>query len=117
VPNTYKIPILAPIVDPDICPFWKERWELRATPLGPHVSTITLLTCIISITSTFVVIGLVAIGVKAARWLEPRWENRSPDWWKVWRSYDRNWWRGWKLELRDKLGKKPGPDETSPLLV
>jgi len=59
VPNTSKIQILAPIGNPDICPLWSERWELRTRPLGCHISTITFLTCIVSVLSTFVVILLI----------------------------------------------------------
>jgi hypothetical protein len=114
IPNTAKIPILAPIWNPDICPHWAERWELRARPLGPWVSTITFLTCFVSVLSTFVVIGLVAIGVKAVRGIQARWKTRSEDWWRVWKNYDRNWWRGWRLRLLDIRGENP--EEQRPLL-
>ena len=116
VPNRYQIQILAPMYDPDICPWWSERWELRTSSfgLGCHVSTITLLTCIITVLSTFVVIGLVAASVKVGRHLQARFKNRSKDWWKVWRRYRRGWWREWRLRLIDV---KPSNDlERRPLL-
>ncbi|KAK1705564.1 hypothetical protein BDP67DRAFT_583090 [Colletotrichum lupini] len=56
VPNSYAIPLLAPAYDENICPHWAERWELRTKPLGCQVSTITSLTSIISIVSTFIVV-------------------------------------------------------------
>lgn len=106
--------MLAPFFNPDICPKWQERWELRSRPLGCHVSTITLLTCIISVLSTFVVIGLVAIAVKAIRAAQAQWKTRSEDWWRVWRHYSPGWWRGWRLRLVDKV--RPDPPEQEPLL-
>ncbi|KAG9245991.1 hypothetical protein BJ878DRAFT_417964 [Calycina marina] len=83
VPNTARIPILAPIWNLDICPLWYERWELRARPFGPHVSTITFLTCIVSVISTFIVIGLVVAAARAFRALRKRWKGRKEGWWKV----------------------------------
>ncbi len=101
VPNTAKFPLLAPIFNPDVCSWWSERWEVRTTPLGCHVSTITLLTCIISVLSTFVVIGLAAVVIKASGWFVPRWKARPSGWWKLWKYYHPGWWRGWKIELID----------------
>lgn len=114
VPNTYDLQILAPIFNPDVCALWSERWELRARLLGCHVSTITLLTCVITVLSTFVVIGLVAAGIKAVRWMTPRWKARRDGWWKVWRYYQPGWWRGWKVELVDN--RRRTPLESAPLL-
>ena len=114
VPNTARIHIFAPIHNPDICPLWSERWELRACPLGCHVSTITLLTCIVSVCSTFVVIGLVAAGVKIARAIQVRWKSRSDGWWKVWKYYKRDWWRGLRLTLVDIRDRES--QERRPLL-
>jgi hypothetical protein len=116
VPNTARISILAPIFNPDVCSLWSERWEVRTRPLGCHVSTITLLTCFITVLSTFVVIGLVAVGVKASRCIEPRWRRRSSGWWKIWRHYQPGWWRGWRLELRDKRSTSQWLEST-PLLA
>jgi hypothetical protein len=69
----------------------------------------------ISVLSTFVVIGLVAVGVKATRWFIAYWKARPDNWWKIWRYYQPGWWRGWKLELRKIPQSEPG--ETAPLLA
>jgi hypothetical protein len=76
----------------------------------------SLLTCFMTVLSTFVVIGLVAVGVKASRWIEPRWRRRSSGWWKIWRHYQPGWWRGWRLELRDKRSTSQWLEST-PLLA
>ncbi|KXH44736.1 hypothetical protein CNYM01_02201 [Colletotrichum nymphaeae SA-01] len=89
VPNPYAIPLLAPAYDENICPHWAERWELRTKPLGCQVSTITSLTSIISIVSTFVVAFLVALIVLGVRWGRRRIKH-DPDWWRLWK---RDWSR------------------------
>jgi len=115
VPNNAKIKILAPIFDADnVCPLWSEGWELRASPLGCHVSTITLLTCIISVLSTFVVIGLIAIVFKASQAIQRQWKTRSEDWWRVWKHYPHGWYKGWRLKLVDVRAWKS--NEERPLL-
>jgi len=115
IPNTYAAQILAPIFNPDACPFWSERWELRARPFGCHVSTITLITCIISVLSTFLLVGLGVLGLKATQWSISRWKARQRGWWRVWRHYRPDWWKGWKLRLR---GRDVGePLESRPLLA
>lgn len=66
VPNPNTFPILAPIKSSTICPLSdKERWELRATPLGCDVSTITFLTAVVTIMSTLMVVGLVFVAAWA----------------------------------------------------
>lgn len=66
VPNPNTFPILAPINSSTICPLGdKERWELRATPFGCDVSTITFLTAVVTIISTLLVVGLVFMAVWA----------------------------------------------------
>jgi len=114
VPNPYSLHLLGPFIDPDICPLWSERWELRSRPLGCHVSTITLLTCIISVVSTFLVIGSAVLAVRAMRWIITRWKARSPDWWRVWRHFHSGWWKAWMLEWRDKEPRRS--TESDPLL-
>jgi len=114
VPNPYSPHVLGAFINPDICPLWSERWEVRTRPLGCHVSTITLLTCIISVVATMVVIAFAVLAVRTARWIIPQWKARSPGWWKLWRYYKPGWWKAWMLELRDK---EPGkPSEIEPLL-
>jgi len=118
VPNTSRVHILAPINNPNICPLWvqgSERWELRSRPLGCHVSTITFLTCIISVLSTFVVIVLVAMIVKTIPAMKMRWKTRSEGWWRFWRYYRPSWWRGWRFRLID-LGTHGREPEERPLL-
>ncbi|TVY38246.1 hypothetical protein LOCC1_G006290, partial [Lachnellula occidentalis] len=101
VPNTFKIPILAPIHSPDICPLWSERWELRTRPFGCHVSTITFFTCIISVLATFLAVGFIVVGFKVGWRIQANWKTRSEGWWKVWSRYQPGWWRGWRLKLVD----------------
>ena len=101
VPNISKIQILAPFRNPNICPTMSERWELRTRTLGCHVSTITLLACIVSILSTFVLIGLVAMGIKAITGMQALWKSKPDGWWKAWRIYHPQWWRGWRLRIVD----------------
>ena len=79
------------------------------------MSTITLLTCVISVLATFVAIGLVAVGVKASKWVILGWKARPAGWWKVWRYYQPGWWRGWRLVLVDKSPSRP--EEFAPLLA
>lgn len=96
----------------DICPLWSERWELRTKGLGCHVSTITLFTCVVSVVSTFLVVGLVVLGVGFGKWVRGKWRGRGDDWWRV--------WRGWRLRLVDVgRGRERGKgrdEETTPLL-
>lgn len=96
IPNPSNIHILAPIFRPNVCPLGSERWELRARSLGCHISTITFLTCIISIFSTLAVICLVAIGIRVFRTFQ-KWKTEHSNWWKVWRLYHPGWWRAWRF--------------------
>ncbi|KAH8603082.1 hypothetical protein B0O99DRAFT_498868 [Bisporella sp. PMI_857] len=95
VPNLSKVHILAPISNPDICPHWQERWELRARPLGPHVSTITFLTCIVSVCTTLLTIGILASGIKLFGLIRNRWRKNE------------GWWKGWRLKLVDVTERTP----------
>ncbi|KAJ5658645.1 uncharacterized protein N7484_002294 [Penicillium longicatenatum] len=73
VPNPGRIPILAPIGSDQICPLGsKERWELRARPLGCNASTLTVLSVMISISGT---LALFAISVLII-WLVKRVRRR-----------------------------------------
>ncbi|KAI5285515.1 hypothetical protein KEM52_002401 [Ascosphaera acerosa] len=61
IPNHSSFPLLEPLLKPDICPLGaRERWELRAQPLGCPVSTMTLLASVSAALST------VALGVFVA---------------------------------------------------
>jgi hypothetical protein len=96
MPNTASIPLLAPINNPDICPLWYERWEVRTCPFGCHVSTITFFTCVVSVLSTLLVIGLVMLAFRVGKWVKKRWKGRGEEWWAFWRG-----WKGWSLKLVD----------------
>ncbi|KAH8815228.1 hypothetical protein F5884DRAFT_169575 [Xylogone sp. PMI_703] len=110
IPNTSAIHILAPISNAGICPLQSERWELRARPLGCHVSTITLLTCIVSVLATLTLMGLMVISIRSVHIIRT-WPK---GWWKVWKHYDREWWKRWKTRL---LASKPTTEpERRPLL-
>ena len=108
VPNAHPfLPILAPIRNPDICPHWSERWDLRTKGLGCHVSTVTFLTCIISIVSTLLVLGLGWASFKLGKFCWGRWKRRERGWqWEKWR-----WFWGWRLLLRKKSGGCGNGDE------
>jgi hypothetical protein len=66
VPNTNKIPFLAPAYDDHICPSKLEQWELRTNPLGCDISSTTTMTGIVSVTGTLVVVLLAFLAVLAA---------------------------------------------------
>ncbi|KAJ5798881.1 uncharacterized protein N7503_006386 [Penicillium pulvis] len=73
VPNPGRFPILAPIGSDQICPLGsKERWELRARPLGCNASTLNVLSVIISISGTLALFAIVVLIV----WLVKRLRRR-----------------------------------------
>jgi hypothetical protein len=117
IPNLSPLQILAPIVNPDICPLWSERWEVRTRGLGCHVSTITLLTCVVSVVSTCAVIGLAVGAFYFGRWVRKKWKGRGDGWWRFWRwgVWRGEWARGWRVRLVDKTGRND--EERRPLLV
>jgi len=80
------------------------------------VSTITLLTCVVSVLSTFLVVGMVVLGFRVGRWVGGKWKGRREGWWRVWkwRFWKAEWARGWRVRLVDVDG---GRDEERPLLV
>ncbi|PGH01344.1 hypothetical protein GX51_05275 [Blastomyces parvus] len=72
VPNRAPFPLLAPLTTPAICPLAaRERWELRAAPLGCNVSTLTFLTGVVSVLGTLVLVfvgwAVVVLGRKGWR--------------------------------------------------
>lgn len=84
--------LLDPIANPDICPHWAERWELRTKALGCGCSTTTLLTSIVTIFCT--IAGLIVLyGV----WVMLLWASR------VWGPGS---WGGWYLEIEDDGKRK-----------
>ncbi|KAA6410793.1 MAG: hypothetical protein FRX48_05103 [Lasallia pustulata] len=112
VPNVHSfLPILAPIRNPDICPHWSERWDLRTKGLGCYVSTVTFLTCIISIASTLLVLGLGWASFKLGKFCWGRWKRRERGWWTVWRCEKWRWFWGWRLVLRKKSSGCGNGDE------
>jgi hypothetical protein len=116
VPNIALVPILAPVTNPDVCPFWDERWEVRTRPLGCYVSTITFLTCLGSVFGTLLVL-LLMVGIsRGVRFMGRVWRGREEGWWRL---YDRNWncrpsWRIWRGG-RGVVGSEEN-GETRPLL-
>ncbi|KAJ5767187.1 uncharacterized protein N7511_004803 [Penicillium nucicola] len=80
VPNTARIPILAPIGSETICPLGsKERWELRALPLGCHASTLTVLSVLIAILGTGAVGGVVLGVVWLVQRVRRHWKETESD--------------------------------------
>ncbi|MCJ1292880.1 hypothetical protein MMC34_004433 [Xylographa carneopallida] len=99
VPNPSHLPLLAPCANPNICPLWYERYELRAKGTGCHVSTITFFTALGAVLVTVVLGGVgwaVGTGVRLG-WR--RWKGRREGWWR-WREWGREWKR-WRLGLVD----------------
>ena len=92
VPNPYAIQALAPAYDADICPHWAERWDIRTRPLGCQVSTITSLTCIISVLSTLAFLLLSWLAIRGIQRFSV-FHKRHPDWWR--RVWDYEWWPAW----------------------
>ncbi|CZR50967.1 uncharacterized protein PAC_00842 [Phialocephala subalpina] len=100
IPNPTHPPLFAPFHNPNICPLWYERWELRTKPLGCYVSTITFLSVIVAVISTLLVVSiLVAIGFGIRKCVLWNREERNRGWWRFWR---------WRVGLRDARGRKRG---------
>ncbi|KAI0385925.1 hypothetical protein F5Y04DRAFT_245063 [Hypomontagnella monticulosa] len=121
VPNSHKIPLLAPAWNETICPHWAERWEIRTRPLGCQVSTITTLTSLVSVASTLVLVLLVTLLVLGIRRLRV-YGGKNPGWWKVW-TYDwrgrvLGWWRwiGVESRTRNDVDVRDSSREQEPLL-
>jgi hypothetical protein len=84
VPNPHHpllLPLLTPIGNPDICPLWYERWELRARVTGCYVSPLTFFVFLGSIAGTLLFVALVWATVWLVRWLK----QREMGWWRCWR--------------------------------
>ncbi len=79
--------LLRPLTHPDICPLSQERYELRTHALGCAVSTITLLTCIITVLSTLLAILLIW-GVWDALWYIVHSWRASRGGWAMYRRAD-----------------------------
>jgi Plexin repeat len=119
IPNSYRIPILAPAYDPGICPHWVERWDLRAKPLGCNVSTITFLTSVVSIASTLLFVVILWLSIKSGIWLRNNWRRQQYGWWNAasWRGGARKEWKilGWKIKDCEQAGDVR-PNENTGLL-
>ncbi|KAJ5578010.1 uncharacterized protein N7459_006974 [Penicillium hispanicum] len=80
VPNAARVPILAPLSSTDICPLGsKERWELRALPLGCHASTMTVLSVVVAVLGVFVSIGVGLVTVWLVQRVRQRWKQTNPE--------------------------------------
>ncbi|KAK0747894.1 hypothetical protein B0T21DRAFT_406460 [Apiosordaria backusii] len=113
-PNTHTLPLLAPISQPDICPHWSERWEVRSRPFGCHVSTITALSVIISILSTILLGVLVWVGIVVYK----RLKRAEWDWNRASIPFDRiRFWTKWhSTDGRSRWGSTSSSREEQPLL-
>ncbi|KAI4867529.1 hypothetical protein F4820DRAFT_413373 [Hypoxylon rubiginosum] len=113
VPNSNRVPFLAPAWDENVCPHWAERWEIRTRPLGCQVSTITTLTSLVTIASTLVFVLLVTLAVFGIRRLNA-YTKKNPTWWKIWTYRWTGWpskWQGW---IRTRAGSQNGPNGQEP---
>lgn len=87
------------------------------------MSTITLLTCVVSVVSTFLVMGLVALAFRVGKWVGEKWKGKEEGWWKFWRWEAWRWrrWGVWKFEWargwRVRLVDVRRDEERTPLLV
>ncbi|KAJ5985426.1 hypothetical protein N7499_008294 [Penicillium canescens] len=80
VPNTAWVPIFTPISSESICPLGsKERWELRALPLGCHASTLTVLSVMIAVLGTVAFGGVVFGIVWLVQCVRRRWKETEYD--------------------------------------
>ncbi|OAQ63338.1 hypothetical protein VFPPC_16461 [Pochonia chlamydosporia 170] len=79
IPNSYRVPLLAPIYNERICPHPAERWEVRTHPFGCNVSTTTSLTAIVSVVATLVLALIVLTAVILIRRLR-RSSKQFPNW-------------------------------------
>lgn len=71
-----RVPILAPIRSANICPLGsKERWELRAQPLGCSASTFTVLSVIVTVLGVLTLGGLGVVLVWCVRQAQRRWKD------------------------------------------
>ncbi|OJD17613.1 hypothetical protein AJ78_02312 [Emergomyces pasteurianus Ep9510] len=107
VPNSAPFPLLAPLTSSSICPLAsRERWELRATPLGCNVSTLTFLTSVASVLGTVVLLlvgwVIVVLGRKGWRAVRSgaRAETRTGDGGR--RRRDWGDWGEWGFIFRDR---------------
>lgn len=116
-PFARAIPLLSPIAHPNICAFSSERFELRTSGLGCGVSTITFLTCIVTIFSTILAIILGWLSVKLGIWMKAAWKTRRGGWvvygdgsGEVW-VRRREGWREWWRRIRRKDGVEDGVED------
>ena len=76
MPNSARVPILAPIGSANICPLGsEERWELRARPFGCRASSLTILSVVISVLVTLAAIGAGYGLLCLARIVRRRWKE------------------------------------------
>ncbi|KAI9902971.1 hypothetical protein N3K66_002323 [Trichothecium roseum] len=66
VPNSYRLPFLAPAYEDNICPADEEQWEIRTQPFGCAVSPITTISTVVAIFGTLTLLLLVFLTVLAA---------------------------------------------------
>ncbi|OTB05960.1 hypothetical protein M426DRAFT_121767 [Hypoxylon sp. CI-4A] len=108
VPNSNRVPFMAPAWDENICPHWAERWEIRTRPLGCQVSTITTLTSLVTIASTLVLVLLVTLAIVGIRRLRV-YSEKNPEWWKVWKYDWKQWISRWQqYYARIRVGIRGG---------
>ena len=127
MPNTARVPIFAPIGSESICPLGsKERWELRALPLGCHASTLTVLSVMIAVLGTVAFGGVVFGIVWLVQCVKRRWRVTEYD--RVSDGESGDGRKPWDLGIGSFLAYFPGKGrrtevdneeeaETRPLLV
>jgi len=122
VPNHSKLPILAPLQNPEICPFGaSERWELRTRPLGCQVSMFSLFMSVGAVVGTLLLIGLLSLAICVGKRVRASW-RRAKRGTPLWNNIPRSWrrMRVWKRSGADVegyyYGEQAAVDERSPLL-
>ncbi|XTI87189.1 hypothetical protein V2W45_1519882 [Cenococcum geophilum] len=79
-PAARALPLLSPLAHPTICAFSSERFELRTGGLGCAVSTLTFLTCVVTIFCTLAAILLGWAAVRLGVWVGGVWKARKGGW-------------------------------------
>lgn len=114
-----------PVGSAYICPLGsKERWELRAQPLGCNASTLTVLSVFVAVLGTLTLGGMGAIlvwfvGRIRHRWKEAEYEGLDPSKWRdlgVLASFVSVFPRWGRSQRRSEVDDDAESAETRPLL-
>ncbi|KAJ5358875.1 uncharacterized protein N7496_011288 [Penicillium cataractarum] len=120
VPNSARLPILAPIGSSHICPLGsEERWELRTLPFGCNASSLTVISVVISILGTLAAIMIGCGMFYLANSVRRRWKGSNRE---SLNDARQGWplstlWNKLLLSLSQSFGRGRGRHGQSELLV